>query len=219
MGGSSKVVIRGVKSLSGNNQPLFVIDGVPIEGTDYNTTDAARGAGGYDYGNLIQDINPDDIASISVLKGPNASALYGSRASNGVVMITTKKGTKNKGLGISVNSSLGFEKVNKLPKMQKEYGGGYELTETTIAGKTYLVPDYGIDESWGPRYDSSIQHLSWYNLPFGKQEEKLVLLQPLHGLLPKMTLTISLNLDTVSPIIYHSPSHLILPLSVHPTPI
>jgi TonB-linked SusC/RagA family outer membrane protein len=164
MGGSSKVVIRGVKSLSGNNQPLFVIDGVPIEGTDYNTTDAARGAGGYDYGNLIQDINPDDIASISVLKGPNASALYGSRASNGVVMITTKKGTKNKGLGISVNSSLGFEKVNKLPKMQKEYGGGYELTETTIAGKTYLVPDYGIDESWGPRYDSSIQHLSWYNL-------------------------------------------------------
>ncbi len=164
MGGSSKIVIRGVKSLSGSNQPLFVIDGVPIEGSDYNTTDAARGAGGYDYGNLVQDINPDDIASISVLKGPNASALYGSRASNGVIMITTKKGTKNKGLGISINSSLGFEKVNKLPVMQDEYGGGYELTPTTIAGQTYLVPDYGIDESWGPRYDSSIQHLSWYDL-------------------------------------------------------
>lgn len=164
MGGSSKVVLRGVKSLSGSNQPLFVIDGVPIEGSDFNTSDAARGAGGFDYGNLIQDINPDDVESISVLKGPNASALYGSRASNGVVMITTKKGTKGTGLGVSFNSSLGFEQVNKLPKMQNEYGGGYELTPTVINGKTYNVPDYGIDETWGPKYDPSVQHLSWYDL-------------------------------------------------------
>ncbi|MFV0329363.1 MAG: SusC/RagA family TonB-linked outer membrane protein [Dysgonomonas sp.] len=164
MGGSAKVILRGVKSLSGNNQPLFIIDGVPIEGTDYNTTDAARGAGGYDYGNLIQDINPDDIADISVLKGPNASALYGSRAANGVVMITTKKGEKNKGLGISFNSSVGFEVVSKLPKLQKQYGGGFNLTSTDINGKTYLVPDYDTDESWGPKYDSNIQYLSWYDL-------------------------------------------------------
>jgi TonB-linked SusC/RagA family outer membrane protein len=163
IGGSSKILIRGVKSLSGNNQPLFVIDGVPIEGSDYNTADAARGAGGFDYGNLVQDINPDDIESISVLKGPNASALYGSRATNGVVMITTKKGTKGKGLGITVNSSIGFEKVNKLPKMQKQYGGGYSLTETDINGQNYLVPDYGIDESWGPEYDGT-QYLSWYDV-------------------------------------------------------
>ncbi|MDD4846795.1 MAG: TonB-dependent receptor plug domain-containing protein, partial [Petrimonas sp.] len=127
MGGSSKILIRGAQSISGNNQPLFVIDGVPIEGTDYNTTDAARGAGGYDYGNLIQDINPDDIESISVLKGPNASALYGSRATNGVVMIVTKKGASHKGLGISFNTGIGFEKVNKLPVMQTKYGGGYSL--------------------------------------------------------------------------------------------
>ncbi|WP_446786877.1 carboxypeptidase-like regulatory domain-containing protein, partial [Macellibacteroides fermentans] len=109
MGGSSKVIIRGVKSISGNNQPLFVIDGVPVEGSDFNSTDAARGAGGYDYGNLIQDLNPDDIENISVLKGPNASALYGSRATNGVVMITTKKGKKGEGYGVTFNSSLGFE--------------------------------------------------------------------------------------------------------------
>ena len=82
MGGSSKVLIRGVSSLSGNNQPLFVIDGVPIEGTDYNSTETQRGGGGYDYGNMIQDINPDDIENISVLKGASASALYGSRANN-----------------------------------------------------------------------------------------------------------------------------------------
>lgn len=164
MGGSSKVILRGVSSLSGNNQPLFIVDGVPIEGTDFNTTDAARGAGGYDYGNLIQDINPDDIESISVLKGPNAAALYGSRAGNGVIMITTKKGTKGTGLGITFNSSVGLEEVNKLPVMQRQYGGGYELTPTDINGKSYLVPDYGIDESWGPAYDASIQHLSWYDV-------------------------------------------------------
>ncbi len=164
MGGSSKVILRGVKSLSGSNQPLFVVDGVPIEGSDFNTNDAARGAGGFDYGNLIQDINPDDIASISILKGPNAAALYGSRASNGVVMITTKKGTKNAGLGVSFNSSLGFEKVNKLPVMQNEYGGGYALTPTDINGVEYNVPDYGIDESWGPKYDPAVQYLSWYNV-------------------------------------------------------
>ncbi len=163
MGGSSKILIRGAKSISGNNQPLFVIDGVPVEGTDFNTTDAARGAGGYDYGNLIQDINPDDVESISVLKGPNASALYGSRATNGVVMIITKKGAKGKGLGISFNTSVGFEKVNKLPEMQKEYGGGYTLSDQVINGVTYKIPDYGIDESWGPKYDGS-QYLSWYDL-------------------------------------------------------
>jgi len=164
MGGSSKILIRGAKSISGNNQPLFVIDGVPIEGTDYNTTDAARGAGGYDYGNLIQDINPDDIESISVLKGPNASALYGSRATNGVVMIVTKKGASQKGLGISFNTGIGFEKVNKLPVMQNKYGGGYSLTPETINGKEYLTMDYGTDETWGPAYDGTTKYLSWYDL-------------------------------------------------------
>ncbi len=163
MGGSSKILIRGAKSISGNNQPLFVIDGVPVEGTDFNTADAARGAGGYDYGNLIQDINPDDIETISVLKGPNASALYGSRATNGVVMIVTKKGTKNKSLGVTFNTSIGFEKVNKLPVMQNEYGGGYGLYDETIDGQSVKIMDYNTDESWGPKYDGS-KYVSWYDL-------------------------------------------------------
>ena len=165
MGGSSKILIRGVSSISGNNQPLFVIDGVPIEGTDYNSTDTQRGGGGYDYGNLIQDINPDDIESISVLKGASASALYGSRANNGVVMVTTKKGVKNEGLGVSFTTSVGFETVTKLPKLQRLYGGGYgsEFDEVTINGKTYNYPDYATDESWGPKLEGQ-DVLSWYDL-------------------------------------------------------
>ncbi len=165
MGGSSKVLIRGVSSLSGNNQPLFIVDGVPIEGSDYNSADTQRGAGGYDYGNLIQDINPDDIESLSVLKGANASALYGSRASNGVIMITTKKGKKGEGYGVTFSSSVGFEVVNKLPQMQKLYGGGYgsKFKQVTINGKAYNYPDYATDESWGPKYEGQ-SVLSWYDL-------------------------------------------------------
>jgi TonB-linked SusC/RagA family outer membrane protein len=166
LGGSSKILIRGVNSIYGNNQPLFVVDGVPIEGKDFNSADAARGSGGYDYGNLIQDINPDDIENISVLKGPNAAALYGSRASNGVIMITTKKGTNREGgYGVTFNSSVGFEKVNKLPKLQKLYGGGYgeEFEEVVINGQKYRYPDMATDESWGPKYDGK-PFLSWYDL-------------------------------------------------------
>ena len=172
MGGSSKMLIRGANSLSGSNQPLFVVDGVPIEGRDFNSTDAARGGGGYDYGNLIQDINPDDIENISVLKGASASALYGSRASNGVVMITTKKAKRQQGLGVEFTSTLGIERVTKLPKLQSEYGGGYgyaaldgedDFGEVTINGKTYTTPDYEMDESWGPKLDGR-QVLSWYDL-------------------------------------------------------
>ncbi|MDR3218430.1 MAG: SusC/RagA family TonB-linked outer membrane protein [Dysgonamonadaceae bacterium] len=171
IGGSSKVLIRGVKSISGNNQPLFVIDGVPIEGADYNSSETARGAGGYDYGNLIQDINPDDIENISVLKGPNASALYGSRATNGVIMITTKKGTKtgksDDGFGITFNTSIGIEKVSKLPKLQRLYGGGYDFYDIEINGKGYQYPVYEEDVSWGPRYEGQ-NIVSWYDL--GKWE-------------------------------------------------
>jgi TonB-linked SusC/RagA family outer membrane protein len=185
MGGSSKIIIRGASSLSGNNQPLFVVDGVPIEGTDYNATEVgssdvnstARGAGGYDYGNLVQDINPDDIENISVLKGAAASALYGSRASNGVIMITTKRGQKDQGLGVEYSSTVGFETVTKLPKLQSQYGGGYgyagsyntsgseadDFKTATVNGTTYTIPDYGMDESWGPKLDGR-QVVSWADL-------------------------------------------------------
>lgn len=176
MGGSSKVLLRGANSLSGSNQPLFVVDGVPIEGGDNNSTETQRGGGGYDYGNLIQDINPDDVENISVLKGASATALYGSRASNGVIMITTKRAKKSAGLGVEFSSSVGFETVTKLPKLQSQYGGGYgyagdyaygddgdDMGTATINGKEYLIPDYGQDESWGPKLDGR-QVLSWYDL-------------------------------------------------------
>ncbi len=90
IGGSTNVVIRGSKSLTGNNQALFVVDGVPIDNSVTNTSNQRTGRGGYDYGNAAADINPDDIESMTVLKGAAATALYGSRASNGVIMITSK---------------------------------------------------------------------------------------------------------------------------------
>ena len=91
MGGSANVIIRGYSSLTGNNQALFVIDGVPVDNSNTNSTDQRSGRGGYDYGNGASDINPDDIATINVLKGGAATALYGSRAANGVIVITTKR--------------------------------------------------------------------------------------------------------------------------------
>lgn len=105
MGGSSRIVIRGNNSLSGNNQPLVVVDGVPIDNFSGGTDDY-WGNGNLDKGSGISDISPDDIESMSVLKGPAAAALYGSRAGNGVVMITTKKGTKSRGVGIIITSTL-----------------------------------------------------------------------------------------------------------------
>lgn len=91
LGGSSRILIRGANSIAGNNQPLFVVDGTPIDNSNFNSTAQSRGASGYDYGNAAQDINPEDIESMSVLKGASAAALYGNRASNGVIIITTKK--------------------------------------------------------------------------------------------------------------------------------
>ncbi|MEO6682166.1 MAG: TonB-dependent receptor plug domain-containing protein [Ginsengibacter sp.] len=125
IGGSTNIVIRGTKSLANSNQALFVIDGVPIDNSNTNTTDAVTGRGGYDYGNAAADINPDDIESITVLKGAASTALYGSRAGNGVIMITTKKGSK--GLGITINSGITFGSIDKstFAKYQNQYGAGY----------------------------------------------------------------------------------------------
>ena len=129
IGSSSKILLRGASSITGDNQPLFVVDGVPMDNSDYSTANQQRSAGGYDYGNAIQDLNPDDIESVSVLKGPAAAALYGSRASNGAIVITTKSGagyqaSGKRGLGVSVNSSVMFNNVYVLPEYQNSYGGG-----------------------------------------------------------------------------------------------
>lgn len=126
MGGSTNVIIRGFKSLTGNNQALFVIDGVPIDNTTHNAGGVNRGYAGVDYGNVGADINPDDIESTTILKGPAATALYGSRAANGVVMITTKKGRKN-GIGVTINTGVTVSTIDKstMPTYQNQYGGGY----------------------------------------------------------------------------------------------
>ncbi len=128
-GGSTNVVIRGQSSLTQSNQALFVIDGIPIDNANTNNTGQLTGRSGYDYGNTASDVNPNDIESISVLKGAAATALYGSRAANGVILITTKKGaaTPGRALGVKVSSNITISTIDKktFPKYQKEYGGGY----------------------------------------------------------------------------------------------
>ncbi|MEH6306571.1 SusC/RagA family TonB-linked outer membrane protein [Olivibacter sp. CPCC 100613] len=126
-GGSSRVIIRGNGSLSGNNQPLYVINGMPMDNSTPGGNTSSTGMGwNVDRGDGIAGINPDDIESISVLKGGPASALYGSRAANGVVLITTKKGVAQKGLGIEFNSSSTFERPSMYPEWQYEYGQGID---------------------------------------------------------------------------------------------
>lgn len=166
LGGSSRITLRGINSITGNNQPLYVIDGVPLDNTDLNTSSTINGSAGKDVGSTIQDINPDDIADVSVLKGPSAAALYGSRAANGVILITTKKGSGKSGkLSVELNTGIEFENVVRLPERQRLYGGGYNTTFSTanINGTTYNIVDYASDESWGPKLDGT-PVLHWYNL-------------------------------------------------------
>lgn len=153
-GGSSFVQIRGSSSLGGDNQPLYVVDGIPISNDNLNQTNIFAGR---DFGDGIKDINPDDIASISVLKGPSAAALYGSRGANGVILITTKSSTK-KGIGVSYNSNATFETINVIPKFQDRYGPTYDDDDrsfgtTTIDGQDYdVIPAWALD-NWGPEFD------------------------------------------------------------------
>ena len=184
MGGSANVVIRGYKSLTGNNQALFVVDGIPISNQINNTGGQQTGRGGYDYGNAAMDINPEDIDKISVLKGAAASALYGARASNGVILITTKKGSKKKGLGVSVTSgyTVGSLNPDTYVRYQNSYGAGYGqyYGPDTIAGYptngymvAYDVDGDGIDDictpttedaSFGLAFDPNLMVYTWESL-------------------------------------------------------
>lgn len=160
VGGSARITIRGDKSLDINkNQPLFVIDGVPI--TNELTGSSGRSFQEIDYGNGAAMVNPDDIETITVLKGANASALYGSRAANGVIVITTKSGKNTKGIGVSVNTGVTLEDPLVLPEFQKVYGQGNNGLFSFNDGKNGGVND-GVDESWGPKMDGSLiaQHNS-----------------------------------------------------------
>ena len=184
MGGSANVVIRGYKSLTGNNQALFVVDGIPISNQITNSGDQQTGRGGYDYGNAAMDINPEDIDKVSVLKGAAATALYGARAANGVILITTKKGTKRNGLGVSVTSGYTVGSVNPdtYVRYQNRYGEGYGqyYGPDTIAGYptngymvAYDVDGDGIDDpctpttedaSFGLAFDPNFMVYTWESL-------------------------------------------------------
>lgn len=144
-GGSTNVIIRGYSSLIGNNQPLYIVDGVAIDNSAISTA-TTYWDGGIDYGDGIGDINPDDIESLSVLKGPSASALYGSRAANGVVIINTKKGnSKEEGIGVEYTGSYTWETPFVLPNFQNEYGPG---SGGVLADDVRRV---GPALSWGPK--------------------------------------------------------------------
>lgn len=153
VGSSSKITIRGEASFS-NNNPLFIVDGVPINNNSvFNfTNEAAAGFQEIDFGNGAMEVNPDDIAEVSVLKGPSAAALYGTRASNGVIIIETKSGKNTKGLGISYNTSFFVDTAFKLPDFQNDYGQGNSGAFAFVDGLGGGTNDL-ITYSWGPRLD------------------------------------------------------------------
>lgn len=163
VGASSRIVLRGASTITGNNQALFVIDGVPFDNTNYGSADSS---GGRDLPNGAASINPDDIESVSVLKGPTAAALYGIRASKGVILITTKSGKKGK-FEVSYNSNITFSNPLTLPKYQNSYGQGstsdyFEFVDG--AGGGY---NDGVDESWGPALDRGLSFVQWDSYKVG----------------------------------------------------
>ena len=148
-GGSTNIVIRGSNSITGSNQPLFVVDGAPV-------TNRGRGgdpSGGYDFGSTISDLNPDDIATLSVLKGPNAAALYGSRAANGAIVITTKKGANSGNRSrTEISTTYTWDKPSILPNYQNLYGQGAGGEFEYFDGAGNGVNDWA-DQSFGPKLD------------------------------------------------------------------
>lgn len=157
LGGSTKITIRGNSSFTDDNQPLWIVDGVPF--TDNQSSDASA-YGGYDRGGTSFDINPDDIESISVLKGPNAAALYGSRAGNGVILITTKKGSKKDGFGVNYNGTFTWSIVGETLEMQKKYGQGNQGKLVWKASDEY--PEVPMPEAGDPDFDQKMEDYNNY---------------------------------------------------------
>jgi TonB-linked SusC/RagA family outer membrane protein len=172
LGGSTNVILRGTKSITGDNQALFVVDGVPFNNANTNTANQRTGRGGFDYGNSAADINPDDIASVTILKGAAASALYGSQGANGVILITTKRNAK--GLGITVNSGVTIGKIDKttFATYQKQYGAGYGAfyedpthyflyRDVDGDGTPDLIAPFLEDASYGSAFDPAKMVYQW----------------------------------------------------------
>lgn len=186
LGGSTNIVLRGAKSLTGDNQALFVVDGVPIDNTNTNTANQRRGRLGYDYGSAAADINADDIANVTVLKGAAATALYGSRGANGVILITTKKGSKTSGIGVSVNTGMNWGNYDKttFAEYQNKYGAGYGTYYEDASGyflnrdvdgdgNLDLVTPTSEDASWGAAFDPNLMVFQWDAFdPFSENYQK-----------------------------------------------
>jgi len=162
-GGSARIVIRGENSIGGNNQPIWVVDGVAVDNSNFTNVTQARGYGGFDYGNAIQDLNTEDIENISVLKGPAAAALYGSRAAAGAIVITTRSGKgAARGFQMSASSNVTFDQIAKLPDYQNSYGQGSGGEFEFVDGQGNGTND-GVDESWGPKLDAGEMHTQWFS--------------------------------------------------------
>lgn len=161
-GSSVSMIIRGATSLSSDNQPLFVVDGVPIANT-LNNISQIGSDNRVDYGNAISSINPDDIENVSILKGPNAAALYGSRAGRGVVLITTKNGSKSKKMTVSINSNTVFDKPYKYLNMHHKFATG--ILPFTPDNNPYpggvLMIDEGSAGGVGPELDKGYKAIQW----------------------------------------------------------
>ncbi len=156
VGSSTRVVIRGSKSLQGENQPLYVIDGIPIDNRSIGTGDNLNN--GIDAGNRANDINPEDVESVNILKGPAATALYGSRAATGAIIITTKSGRNAAKAGkkaeVTYTTSYVFEDILRLPEFQNRYGqGGRAENGTNLINQQVLRENF----SWGPRFDDKLR--------------------------------------------------------------
>jgi TonB-dependent SusC/RagA subfamily outer membrane receptor len=164
--GSANIVLRGNKSLNiGTNGALIVIDGIVVSNTPSGNGGGANLAAEspIDFGSAASDLNPDDIANITVLKGPGATALYGARGANGAIIITTKSGSNHKGLGITLNSSVAFENVNRWPDYQYEYGQGgaggsnYYSYGATADGANVA----GTSQAWGPKFNKDVSYYQY----------------------------------------------------------
>ncbi len=152
---SANITIRGQTSLTGNSQPLFVVNGMPITNGLFSPGDGLNGSTTIDFGNAAQVINPDDIESMSILKGPAAAALYGSRAANGVILVNTKTGKDSRGWGVQINSTTNFETILRLPDYQNSYGFGgygfYSYNDGTVYTDLNGINYYdAFGENWGP---------------------------------------------------------------------
>lgn len=167
-GSSSRVVLRGGSSISGNNQALIVVDGVPIDNS--SVIGGASSLASVDFGNRGNDINPDDVASVTVLKGPAAAALYGSRASNGALIITTKTGVKGAKAQITFSTANTFSSILKLPDLQNEYGQGYYDVPGTNTSNTTYVSDPKENWSWGAPFTGENQE--WGQMIDGVRQTK-----------------------------------------------